>query len=148
VDNVEKDAIEFFAKFGDWVCIKKVEIKPDTTGPEITRILTSIQNSIDRKKWDFLGKAIDLGSLDAIAAEIVGEKGRVNGDRLSEILAKLNGPGVGKKINELVKGKAAAEVAKTYVTRAVFELLNFRVDMDAKLIEKFVDEQEKAKLSQ
>lgn len=142
---MEKDGIQFFAKVGDWVCIKRGEIKEDTTGPEITRVLASIQNSMDRKKWDFLKNEIDLNFLDTVATELVGGKGRVNADRLSEILAKLNGPGIGRKIKDVVKTKAGKEIAKTYLTRAVFEKLKFRIDLDAKLVEKFIGQQDKLK---
>jgi hypothetical protein len=142
---MEKDKIEFFAKVGNWVCIKRGDVKEGTTGPDITRVLTSIQNSIDRKKWEFLGDDLDLKYIDTIAHELVEGKGRVNADKLSEILAKVNGPGVGRKIKEVAKTKAAAEVAKTYLTRVVLDLLKFRIDLDSKLIEKFINQQEKLK---
>ena len=146
------DRILFDAKIGNWVCIKKGIIDQDTEAMEVARLLASIHDSMDRKIWEFVGKEINTEELDKIAYEITGAtynekkkswelKGRKTEQQIASALAKLNSPATTRKIN--VKGKQALEIAKAYLTRKVLTLLGFRIELDPKIAEKYIEEKSK-----
>lgn len=145
--------ILFSAQAGDWVCIKKHKVEPDTRKVEISRILASIHESMDRKIWEFLKDDFPLEELDKIAYGITGAvynekkkdwlvEGRATEQKLSEALAKLNNPGVGRRINELLKPttKNGPEIAKSYLSRKVIDLLGLRIELDPSIVEKYIKE--------
>ena len=147
------DEILFSAQVGNWVCIKKGKVEADAKKVEASRILASIHESMDRKIWEFLRDDFPLEELDKIAYEITGAaynekkkdwlvEGRVSEERLSQALAKLNNPGVGRRINELLKPatKNGPEIAKSYLSRKVIDLLGLRIELDPSTVEKYIKE--------
>ena len=149
----EEDHIIFDAKVKNWISIKKIKIKSDTEKAEISRILASIHDSMHRKIWDFLSEEIDLKELDEIAYEITGAqfdkkkktylvKGRKSEAQIAEALAKCNSPSTTKKITKS-PNKYYLEIAKTYLTRKVIDLLGARIEINPKTIEKYMEQKTK-----
>lgn len=147
------DEIIFSAQVGSWICIKKQKIEPDTPKLEVARILASIHDSMNRKTWEFLKDDFPLDELDKIAYEITGAtfdekkkewsvKGRVTEAQLAECLAKLNNPSTGRRINELLNPptKNGPEIAKSYLSRKVIDLLGIRIELDPTTVEKYIKE--------
>ena len=148
--------IVFDAKVGTWICIKKQKIEEDIDGMDIARALASIHDSMDRKIWEFVGKEIKLEDLDIIAYEITGAlfnkkkkrwevKGRKSEAQILKALEDLNSQETIKKIGINNKEHAKLEIAKTYLNRKVLDLLSFRLELDPKIAEKYIEE--KAKLA-
>lgn len=150
--------IVFSAEVGSWVCVKKHKVEPNTKKVEVSRALASIHDSMDRKIWEYLGEDFPLEQLDKIAYEISGAqfdakkkewlvKGKVSETQLSEVLAKLNNPRTSKKINEVLNPKTnnGLEISKAYITRRVLDLLGFRIELDPKTVDKYLDEKAKSK---
>lgn len=146
--------ILFDAEVGNWVCIKKQAMNTDTENMDIARILASIHDSMHRKIWEFAGKEIDLESVDRIAYGITGAKynqkkkrwelkGRKSEAQILENLVKLNSDGTLKQINAIEKDAKKAGIAKDYLTRRVLDLLGFRLELDPKLAESYIDEKAK-----
>lgn len=140
--------IKFEAEAGKWICIKKAKVDENTEDIEVARALASIHDSMDRKIWEFLGKEIDLEHLNKLAYEITGAeynekkkvwalKGRKSEAQIAEALAKCNSPSISKRM-ELPDNKHAKEIAKSYLTRTVLDLLGVRMELDPKLVEKFM----------
>ena len=149
----EEEHVIFDAKVGKWVSIKKIKIKPDTEKPEVARILASIHDSMHRKIWDYLSNEINLKELDEIAYGITGAqfdkkkkeyivKGRKSEAQIAEALAKCNSPSTTKKITKS-PNKYYLEIAKTYLTRKVIDLLGVRIEIDPKIIEKYMEQKTK-----
>ncbi len=149
----EDDYIIFDAKVGKWISIKKIKIKPDTEKADVARLLASIHDSMHRKIWDFLSEEVNLKELDEIAYEITGAqfdkkkktyvvKGRKSEAQIAEALAKCNSPSTTKKITKS-PNKYYLEIAKTYLTRKVIDLLGVRIEIDPKTIEKYMEQKSK-----
>jgi len=150
-----EECIQFSAKVKNWVCVKKGKTDANTPAVEVSRILASIINSIDKKTWDFLKEDFDLQNLNEIAYEITGAvpinkkglmglKGRVSEQKISECLAKINSPATTKKFStKNIETKSGKEVCKAYLTFKIMDLLKIRTSLDPKLIEKFEEEKYK-----
>ena len=145
------DEIVFSAQVGNWVCIKKGT--PGAGKIEAARILASIHDSMDRKIWDFLKEDFPLEELDKIAYEITGAiynekkkdwlvEGKATEEKLAGALAKLNSPTTSRRINEvlLAKTKKGPEIAKSYLSRKVIDLLGIRIELDPSVVEKYIKE--------
>ncbi len=148
--------IIFDAKVGAWVCIKKQKIDEGIDGMDVARALASIHDSMDRKIWEFVGKEIELENLDTIAYEITGAqfnkkkkrwelKGRKSEAQFLKALEVLNSQETIKKMNINNKEHAKLEIAKAYLNRKVLDLLSFRLELNPKIAEKYIEE--KAKLA-
>ena len=144
--------IEFFAEVKPWVCIKKGEIAEGAPKIDVSRTLASIHDSMDRKIWEYLKDDFDLEAIDKVAYEITGAeynekkkqwmlKGRKSEAQISSALAKLNSPTTTSKLN--VKTKNGKEIAKAYLTRKVLDLLGFRVELDPKIVDRYIEEKSK-----
>jgi hypothetical protein len=147
------DEVVFSAQVGPWVCIKKQKVEPDTKKIEIARMLASIHDSMDKKVWHFLGEDFRLEELDKIAYEITGAqfdekkkewvvRGRTTEQQIAEALAKLNSPATTRQMN--VGSARGKEIAKSYLTRKVLDLLGFRLELDPKAVDKYLGEKAKS----
>jgi len=147
------DEVNFSAQVGSWVCRKKGKLEADSKKVEVSRILASVHESMDRKIWDFLREDFPLEELDKIAYEIAGAvynekkkdwlvEGKVTEERLAEALAKLNSPATTRRINDVLatKTKNGVEIAKSYLSRKVIDLLGIRIELDPGIVEKYIKE--------
>ena len=155
IDKME-GKIMFDAQVDTWICVKKQKIEEDTENMDIARILASIHDSMHRKIWEFVGREIDLEEVDKIAYEITEAifnkkkkrwelKGRKSEAKILDNLIKLNSEETMKKIKNIEKENERARIAKDYLTRKVLEILSFKLELDPKLAEKYMEE--KAKLA-
>jgi len=146
--------VEFYAEVKPWVCIKKQEIKEGSGKIDVSRALASIHESMNRKIWEYLKDDFDLEAIDKVAYEITGAeynekkkrwmlKGRKSEAQISAALAKLNSPLTTQKLGTTTKN--GKEIAKAYLTRKVLDLLSFRIELDPKIVDKYIDEKAKLK---
>lgn len=144
-----EERVEFFAQRGPWVVVKKLKVTPETSDLDVVRFLASVQETMGRKTFEFLGKAMDLAKLDAIAAECCGAekakdsyatKGRLSDGQMQQAIAAIKSVKTSKAINDAVTGKVARDVARVYVTRRCLDFMGFQVDLDPKQIEKLAEE--------
>lgn len=147
------DEIQFLAQVGSWVCVKKHKVENGAKQIEVARALASIHDSMNRKIWDFIKDDFNLEELDKLAYEITDAKfdekkkewlvkGRVSEPQLAEALSKLNNPTITRRISATTPN--GREIAKSYLTRRVLDLLGFRIELDPKAVDKYLEE--KAKL--
>lgn len=145
--------VNFSAQVGSWVCIKKGKVEDNASKVEVSRILASVHESMDRKIWDFLKDDFPLEELDKIAYEVTGAaynekkkdwrvEGKVTEERLAMALAKLSSPATTRRINEAltIKSKNGPEIAKSYLSRKVIDLLGIRIELDPSVVEKYIKE--------
>ncbi|MCD4740373.1 DUF2666 domain-containing protein [archaeon] len=143
------DQIEFFAQYGNWVAVKKLKIE-DHKPMDVARFLASVNETMNRKMWEFIGDEIPLDAMDEIAYELTGaqKKGkkmvvsRKSEDEINTILAKMKGPSTTKKIKQHVTQKGLIELSKIYITRRVFELLGVKLEPNSKQIEKYLNKKD------
>lgn len=141
--------IEFFADTEKFRAIKKMRIEDDTEPVAVARFLASVQDTLARKTRDYIGVDLPVDGLDEIVASICDAekkkkgwklKGRVSEEKISKALADARGAKATRRINELVTGKKARELAKAYVLQTTLVALGFPLVIDTKLFEKYLEE--------
>ncbi len=147
------DEVRFEANIRGWVAIKKMKIDEDTPLIEASRILASIHDSLDRKIWEYLKEEIPTEKIDKKAYELTGAtydekkkqwtvKGRKTEQQIAQVLAKCNSATALKGI-KLPEVKQAKEIAKSYLTRKCLDLMGVRIELDPKLVEKYIEAKSK-----
>ncbi|ABR54974.1 conserved hypothetical protein [Methanococcus vannielii SB] len=135
---MSEERILFTAKKGKWYVSKKLKIDENTRNVEIARILAGINETISLKIKEFL--PFDMQKLEEIADEIyVAKKGKVKEEEVSEALVKLKSPATTKKMNAITESKEGKEILKRILTEIVLERLGFKLHVEAKMIEKFIE---------
>ncbi len=130
----EEDSIDFLAKYGDWVAIKKMRIRPDTKPEEIAFHLASIRRSIDRKAFEVLG--IDTASLDSYANSLT-SGARKSYASLAEAIGKLGTAEARDVASKACNGKEElAGIASVYLLRKVVQNLGFDLDVNQEMLSK------------
>ncbi|MCD6230069.1 MAG: DUF2666 family protein [Candidatus Diapherotrites archaeon] len=133
----QKDSIQFLAKYGDWVAVKKITCDENTEPLDIIRFFASVSDSFDRKTSESIAKLVDTSKIDAEINEMIPEdKGRFTSEEIAKALSSAQGPKVGKVINELTFGlemekkdiNTLKEVCKTYAVRRALEKTKVRID--------------------
>ena len=130
-----EDTIQFIAKHGDWVVVKKT--KPhENSALENALFLSSVLSSIYGRLEEYLHEAFDLSELDKTVDEIVKGK-RASAASIGEILSSVNGPRVTRIINQLVEPleelqkkekEAVKTLLKAYALRRALLSLKLKVD--------------------
>lgn len=130
------DEVAFFAKYKEWISIKKMEIDEKTTAPEVVHMLSGIRESISRKAFELSG--IDEGKIDSYVSNLV--KGKRKGySNLAEIFA-------GIKQNELKEALLSASseqllpVAEAYFMRKLLAELGYGVDVGTEMLSRMYPE--------
>lgn len=145
------DQVKFQAKIDDWVCIKKGKFDENTDDIQAAKLLASIYDSFNRKIWEYVGTEVDLEELDQIAYDVTGAEydedkdeyrieGRVTNDQIAEAMQAVKSK-VPRMID--IEHDELRQVAKTYVTRKVLDLLKIRIDPNPKKLKKFVEKKRK-----
>ncbi len=131
---MEQDSIEFLAKYGSWVSIKKLLIDESTKPEEVVFHLALIRENIDRKAFEFLG--LDTNVLDSAASQVAGS-GRKSYKSLAEALTKFGAADTKDVIEKACKGKEELkEFAATYLFRAVVKNFGFDFDINQQMMSK------------
>jgi len=129
---MEFDAVELSARYKNWIVIKKLTIRDNTTPEEIVFHLASIRQTIDRKAFEFLG--LDTATLDAYADSITKGKGKKFAD-LGAAIQTLGSPEAKLAIEKGCAGKEIhKEVANAYLLRRVMQNLKFDVDVNQEML--------------
>jgi len=135
---MSEERILFTAKKGKWYVSKKLKIEENTPDVEVARVLAGISETMSSKIKEFL--PFDMQKLEEIADEIyVAKKGKVKEEEVSEALVKLKSPGTTKKMNAITESKEGKEILKRLLTEIVLERLGFNAQVEAKMIEKFIE---------
>ncbi|MEM0359745.1 MAG: DUF2666 family protein [Candidatus Diapherotrites archaeon] len=97
---MESEGIQFVAKMGDWIAVRKLTMEKKTDPVTVMEFLAGLSVSFDNKIEEFLGKTVDIKKLNTAIEEATsgiskGEKG------ISEALAQVNSSTVNKAINEI-----------------------------------------------
>ncbi len=130
----EKESIEFYARYKNWVAVKKITIREDTKPEEIVAQIASIRQSIDRKAFEILG--IDTSALDAYAAQITNGM-RKSYASLAKAIESLGKQEAKEQISKATGGKPELEeIAATYLFRKVVQNLSFDFDVNQEMLEK------------
>ena len=130
----EGDAIDFLAKYKEWIAIKKMSISDDTKPEEIAFHLASIRQTIDKKAFEILG--IDTKQLDELANKITGGA-RKSYKALAEAIASLGGQEARDIAAKACNGKEELqEVANAYLLRKVVQNLGFDFDVNQEMLAK------------
>jgi hypothetical protein len=129
---VGDEEISFFAKYKDWVVIKKKEIDKDTEEKEILAILASINSTTARKAYDFAG--IDKAAIDKYVAELV--KGKRKGlSNLAEIFGSLKQNELKEKLTSMCKDPSFYPFAETYFINSILKSLNYSPFIDSEVVQ-------------
>ncbi len=159
----DQESIDFFARYKDWVVVKRMAIRPDTKPEEIAFHLAGIRQTLDKKAYSFLG--IDTQKLDTYAASLTSGK-KKNYNDLAEVIAKLGSKEAKNVVREAcgAKGEASdsslavkspdgletindhgtkkdlSDVTSTYLLRKAFQNLGFDVDVNQEMLSKIYNE--------
>ncbi len=128
-----KDTLQFIGKLGEWVAVKKLTVEEGIEDKDILFFFSSIYNTLGRKADEYVEKVFP--EVIKLQEEVLPE-GRRSEKTISEVLAKVFGPGVGRKINEIIEGKdlekaekeAAKEIIRVYLVRKALEKLGVFLD--------------------
>jgi len=97
---MENEGIQFVAKMGNWVAVRKLTIEQKTDPITVMEFLAGLSVSFDHKIEEFLAKAVDTAKLNAAIEEATANLGKGE-KRISEAIAQANGATVNKAINEI-----------------------------------------------
>lgn len=129
------EGIQFIAKMGNWVAVRKLSVEEKTEPLMVMEFIAGLSVSFDRKIEEFLAKEVEIEKLNtAIDEELEGIKKGARG--VSEVLAKIGGAKLGRVINELCDSKARQpkekkelkEFCKIFALRKAFRKLGLKVD--------------------
>ena len=132
------EKIQFRAKKGKWFVVKKMDIDENTKDIEVARLLTTINETVQKKIYEFL--PFDLKKLEEIADEIYQKKkGRVKEEDITNALAKLKSPSTTRKLNSITESKEGKEILKIILNNMILERLGIKTRLDTKLIDKYME---------
>lgn len=130
----ENESIEFSAKYGSWIAIKKQTIRSDTKPEEIAMQLASIKQMIDRKSFEVLG--IDMDSLNAYSEKVTSGM-RKGSESLAEAVKRLGSQESKDAVQKACNGKKELEgPAGVCLFRKTVQNLNYSVDLTPELLQK------------
>ncbi len=128
-----QDEVVFTAKYKDWIVIKKLKIDETTTPEEVVASLTSVNNSVVKKSFDFLGIKRDI--IDAYALKVC--KGRKKGfANLAEVLGTLKSPAMKTELRTACTDEKNLPFAENYLLRAILDNLKMSAEIDLATLSK------------
>ncbi len=128
------DYVDFMVKYGDWVSIKRLAIRPDTKPEEVVFHLAGIRSTIDNKSFPLLG--INTAVLDVLAAKVTFGK-KKNYEDLSKAISELSGTDAKRAVEEACKGNLQLpKLAKIYLLGKVISSLDFDSSINQTIMSK------------
>ena len=132
------EKIQFRAKKGKWFVVKKIDIDENTEDIEVARLLSSIDETVQKKIREFL--PFDMKKLEEIADEIYQKKkGRVKEEDIVNALLKLKSPSTTRKLNSITESKEGKEILKILLNNTILDRLGIKTRLDTKLIDKYME---------
>lgn len=129
--------VDFMAKYKDWVSIKRLGIRPNTSPQEVVMHLSGIRSAIDSRAYRILG--IKTEALDNLASRI--SAGKPKGpESLAHIIKELNSPETKKEISSACSTETIAKAAQIYVFNKALEGLNYETSIKPQLLAKLFPE--------
>ena len=135
-----EDKINFFAKHGKWIAVKKIDIDESTEKIDVARLLISIRETVNEKIFEYFDEDFDLQKIENIVSDLVPD-GKLTEEKIAEILKKLKSPSVTKKLEG---DKLKKEIAKQILTERVLQKIKLKT-LDAKTIDKYIRKKEMEK---
>lgn len=130
----ERESIDFFAKYRDWVVIKRMSIGDATKPEEIAFHLAGIRQTLDKKAFLFL--EIDTQKLDDYATKLTNGK-KKNFAGLAEAISSLSSSESKETLKAACGAKEQhASVANAYLLRQIMQKLGFDVDVNQEMLSK------------
>ena len=133
----ESNHIDFLAKYGDWVAIKRMSIRDDTTPQEIAYHLAGIRAASDGRVYRILGIKTDI--LDNYANGITTPLKR-NFESLGTAISSLGSAEAKKAIAEAAGKKELEDVAACYLVGKIASALSKPAAVDQLLLSKIYKE--------
>ncbi|MCD6247633.1 MAG: DUF2666 family protein [Candidatus Diapherotrites archaeon] len=121
------EGIQFIAKLGDWVSVKKLKVEKATEPREVAEFLISLAMSANRKIEDFLAEEIDFETIKKAIDDISSE----------EPLKVLENATVRRVIRQAIKNrktldkkvvKEFEELAKVFALRYALKKAGYKID--------------------
>ncbi|MEM3060338.1 MAG: DUF2666 family protein [Candidatus Anstonellales archaeon] len=132
-----KESISLMARCRGWEVIKKASIDSATTPQEIAFTLSGMQESLDRKAYDFLG--INTNLIDQYSQSLAkGKKKSLKG--LGEVLSTLEPSEISFQLKAACPEEKLLDVAKTYFIRSLVKAFGFDTLPNRELLSKIYPE--------
>jgi len=128
----EEGEVAFTARYKGWMVIKKMSVDEKTTPQEVSAILASVEATMSRKSYEFLG--INLSQIDSLADQLIKGK-RKSYVALSEALSALK-PGELK--GELLKSCPTEKhlaIAENYLLKTMLDKMGFKTNLDGETLQ-------------
>ena len=115
-----EEYVDFLARCGNWISIKRLGIRADTKPEAIAHHLAGISATASAKAYSFLG--IDTAALDATANSMTSGM-RKSYDSLAQAVAKIQG--AKGAVSAACKDPKLAPVAEAYLLNKVITALGY-----------------------
>ncbi len=127
-----EEEISFFAKYKDWVVIKKKSIDENTEEKEIVAILASINDTASRKAYDFAH--INKPLIDALVTELTKGK-RKTTTNIAEIFGSIKQNELKEKLTAACSDPTFYPFAETYFINSVLKAIGFSSFIDGQTVQ-------------
>jgi hypothetical protein len=122
------EGVFFLAKYKDWVCIKKMNIRDNTHPAEVAAHLATIRMAVDRK-------AAQVCGVDTMALDIYAEKAtsgmRKSAKNLAKMFETLDSAEAKQEISKASGGDSKrAEVGRIYLLSKMAENVGFDFELN------------------
>jgi hypothetical protein len=114
--------VDFMVKYKDWISIRRLGIRPNTTPQEVVYHLAGIRSTIDSKAYNLLG--IKTSILDSFAKNSTQGLKKKTTD-LSMALTKIDSPEAKSAIAESCTNETLAPLAKSYLLNKIITEVGF-----------------------
>lgn len=128
---MEEGEIAFTAKYRDWIAIKKMSVDGDTKPEEVAAILASINSTLQRKSYDFVG--ISREAIEEYAKSLSKGKRKAYGS-LAEIVSAVKPGEVKEKLLSSCSDPKLLPIAESFFLKSLIESIGFRTTLDADVL--------------
>ncbi len=116
-----EEYIDFMAKYGAWISIKRIGIRPETKPEEVVQYLAGVRTTIDAKSYPML--KINTTMLDQQAAKIC-EGSKKNYASLAAAISKMADSDTKKAVADSCP-KELSQMAETYLLSKVVTIIGY-----------------------
>ncbi len=120
-----EEYVDFMIKYKDWISIKRLGIRPNTTPQEVVFHLAGIRNLIDSRACKLLG--IKTETLDSFASSVTSGMKK---SELSIAVAKLDSKESKAAIDSSCENKDLIPLAKAYLLNKIITELGLVTGVD------------------
>jgi len=127
----EEGEIVFSAKYRDWIAIKKLSVDGNTKPEEVSAILASINSTLQRKSYDFIG--INREAIEEYAKSLSKGKRKAYGS-LAEVVSSVKPGEVKEKLLSCCPDPKLLPIAESFFLKSLVESIGFRTTLDADVL--------------